>query len=351
MRFKLFNKHIYIVSNSAVPTSTPTRSGRTNWATQSWTTWALPFATIAEQTALTQIFSRVEKAKFKTMQTKTDGTKPEQSVLDLINFVEANATQILFYLYKNGWVVINYKDLTICENQSDLKKLRKNTTVFYSDTYNKLKRSDSAILKPLLRKIDTLENADSSLIENYGAMGIISPRSEKIRDTTREIIQRDYAENYGITFGKWKMIIADEPLDFTQVRLPIRDLQIREKSRDANLKLIAYFDIPKDLHPLFENATYQNARDKEVQFYSNIVSTYADKLLKILDYLAILNGKILEFWYDFENVYSLESRKYLTVQRTREEWTFWNQVIASEHTTEAQVAYAKTRIQQLLETL
>jgi hypothetical protein len=255
-------------------------------------------------------------------------------------------------LYKNGYAVINYVDLEM-KPATDYSKNFPNNAVFYSQTYKMLKLSDFSVLNPILKKIELLENSDSSLIENYGAMGIISPRDgEFIKDETREVIQNQYNDNYGLKFGKWKIIIADRPLTFTQINLPIRELQISQKISDAILNLIAYFDIPSELHPLFsKNATYENKKHAEIALYDNVITKHSDTLLKILYDLAILNGVFTEFWYDFDIVYSLESRKYLNVQRVREEYAFWVSVIDNIKTTDKQKENAMIRINQLLEIL
>ena len=350
---RLFGYDIRLV-NLAKVSDSQTRSVRNVYERQpsviGWVEFNYPFADTAVTTCLKMITNRANNAVF-------TAEKDLIASAEVINFVSENVYYIIKSILSKGYIIVdalNLRFLKAGELQKfgDTLTVPDNCVLIQSEVFRADGVSDFEKLKSIFAKLDAVENADGSLITNYGAMGVISPEHEKIRPDTRENIQKDYGKNYGITFGKWKLIIADEPLRFSQIKLPISELRLSDKQKNAILSICAYFDIPKDLHPLFEDATYQNARDKEVQFYSNVIHTYVKMLQSCIEKIYKKRSNVPNrFWHDFVGVYSLESRRYLTVQRTREEWQFWNDVIENENTTDLQRENARNRQNKILDEL
>lgn len=288
---------------------------------------------------------------------------------EIISFIENNRLSILLNLYSNGFIVIDTKNLEIrndyfqervFSSEFDLD-VGENDVVFLSEIFRATGRSDKNILKSKIDFIDTINNADWSLIDSYGAMGIISPDGQDVAGNIltfdkeeREAIQDDYKENYGLKLGKWKLIISKNPLKFSQINLPIKELELSEKKRSLVLDLCTYFKFPKELHPYFESSKFKNLAEAEVQCYTNCIQDYANIFTRIIELIYHQKRKTqayllpVDFWFDFNNVYSLEEAKHTQIMRIKEELEFWQNI----KTTEPDKAdVAQERIDNLIENL
>lgn len=308
------------------------------------------------------IFSRLKNAEY-SCKVEFISTKK------IISFVEENMKSIFLNLFYQGFVIINTEELKIRSDYfsnrifSDTLEIPtlEGEIIIVSDTLKSTGKSDFQILKSKVDFLDTINNVDWSLIDSYGAMGILSPDGQDVAGNIltfskndREEIQKDYSENYGLNFGKWKLLISKKPLKFSQISLPIKALEISEKRRGLILDLCAYLNIPKELHPIFENSKYKNLEEAEVQCYTNCIQSHAEIAKSIIE--EIYNEKRKtehflienEFWHDFNNVYSLENAKHSQILRINEELEFWQKIkITEPHKADV----AQERIDNLIENL
>lgn len=118
-------------------------------------------------------------------------------------------------------------------------------------------------LKPMLEGLNVRMNADLTITEGLGALGILSPEAAgggipSLPQDERNRLQEDYNRSYGVTRGKWKMLITQKPVKYQPINLPIKDLELRA-GIDHTIKMIAgYMRVPRELLPLAESATYAN---------------------------------------------------------------------------------------------
>ena len=320
------------------------------------------FATSEIFTIFELISSRLQNADFQS-------EKEFISSNEIINFVTENRKGILLNLFNNGYIIFNAVDLTVREDYYKREgvgiveiDLGENEILVTSETFRISGRSDRQILISKLEYLNSLSNSDWSLVENYGAMGIISPDgkgvtgdSSTFNPAERKEIQDDYQNNYGLKFGKWKMIISKSALRYQKIDLPIKDLELVTKRKQAILDICAYLNFPKELHPYFENSKYKNLEEAEIQCYTNCIQNNAETLLQVIVDLYNFRKKNTErflldneFWFDFNNVYSLENAKHTQILRIREEYEFWQ----SLRETEPQHAkLIQERIDNLIENL
>lgn len=189
----------------------------------------------------------------------------------------------------NDIVLLDSEDYKIIDGKINVESKFTNYRMFtiYSDTYMIFGRTDYYTCKDLFLHIDNLLNAINATTENLGAMGILSPESTagvmgKMGETEKERIQKDWRDNYGLKVGKWSIMISNTPTKFQQISLPIKDLELTEKLKNAIQILAGYLEVPYELIATSANSTYANrfdARDGELLGMTCV--SYSNKLFDL----------------------------------------------------------------------
>lgn len=179
--------------------------------------------------------------------------------------------------------------------------------VIHSDTFMIFGKTDYDTCKDLFKHIDNLMNAINATTENLGAMGVLSPEStagvmSKLGDKEKEAIQKDWRENYGLKVGKWSIMISNTPTKFQQINLPIKDLELSEKLKNAIQILAGYLEVPYELISTSANSTYANRFDaRDGELLGLTCAAYANKLFDL--------AKEIYFTKNMSVSYIIETKK------------------------------------------
>lgn len=319
--------------------------------------------------ALKKITDRLSNAVFSFE--KLDNLSPTTNSIK--GWLQANRLQIINRLFYDGYFVLsidpnaneylfvdNIYNRVIKEQGIAKVMLRECEVIITSETFESTGHSDAYFLRDKLRFFDAINSSDFNLIENYGAMGIVSPEADNsvagAEFTEQDIaeLQDKYQKHYGITLGKWSLMFVPRPTKYTPIQLPISQLQLSEKRLYCLKALFEALNIPKELSTYFDNSTFENRKQAELDFYSNAVSAWARVLVKVgmsiyenirkrTDYL-VPN----ELYYDFKGVLVLQEEQLKEKQAAREELAFWQTIRTTEP---SQRELADKRIDDLLENL
>ncbi len=269
----------------------------------------------------------------------------------IFQFLQDNRLQIVRRLFFDGYVIIDVADMMFSDpslrtykGKDGVIEFRLNPTeiLYTSETYEATGESDYSFARRKCRFLNTINSADQNLIENYGAMGIVSPESDSsinganFSDDEIAAMQDEYKRKYGITFGKWTLMFVPRPARYNKIDLPISQLQLDVKRQYVLKSIYAAFGIPKELGIYFENTKYANRNEAELDMYSNTVSKWAKSFKQIaevmyakaVELLQKENVKLLdnEFWYDFVGVYALQEAQQKERETARTEYEFWKKV-------------------------
>jgi len=189
----------------------------------------------------------------------------------------------------NDVILLDTSEYVIIDGRIEIKRQLLNYKIFniYSDTFAIFGKTDYYTCKDLFLHIDNLLNAINATTENLGAMGVLSPESTtgvmgKLGQTEKEAIQKDWRDNYGLKVGKWSIMISNTPTKFQQISLPIKDLELSEKLKNAIQLLAGYLEVPYELIATSANSTYANrfdARDGELLGMTCV--SYANKMFDL----------------------------------------------------------------------
>lgn len=288
----------------------------------------------------------------------------------IFGFISSNYLQYVRRMFFDGFVIVNTQTLEFVDTTGrraiktlDGKmviELCDDEVLQVSETFEATGYSDFDFLRDKVRFLNVVNSSDMNLIENYGAMGIVSPESDNSvagaefsTDDIKELQDR-YSKSYGITLGKWSLMFVPRPARYSKIDLPIAQLQLSDKRLYLLKAICAAFGIPKELSVYFENAKYANRNEAELEFYSTTISTWAKAALRLSEsiYQNIKNRETFlmpnEFWFDFTGVFALQEAQMTEKERAREEMAFWRDVVATmpEH-----AETANLRINDLIESL
>ena len=270
----------------------------------------------------------------------------------IFDFLKRNRLQIVRRLWFDGFVIIDCKTMTFSRVSEKTSRsadgvvvfnLSPTEIVYASETYESTGESDYSFAKQKCAFLNIVNSADRNLIENYGAMGVISPETDNsVNGATlseEEItdLQESYRKSYGVTLGKWTLMFTPRPVKYSKIELPISQLQLDLKRQYVLKAIYASFGIPKELSVYFESAKYANKNEAELDMYSNTVTAWANAFLDIARKMyrkereiALADGVRLmdnEFWFDIVGVYALQEAAKKEKEAAREEFEFWKKII------------------------
>ncbi len=291
----------------------------------------------------------------------------------IFSFLRDNRLQLVRRLFFDGYVIVDVADFTFSNpalrtyNTSEgLIQFRLEPTeiLYTSETYEATGESDYSFARRKCRFLNTINSSDQNLIENYGAMGIVSPETDSslngasFSDDEIEDMQENYRKHYGITFGKWSLMFVPRPTRYSKIDLPISQLQLDVKRQYVLKSIYAAFGIPKELGIYFENTKYANRNEAELDMYSNTVTKWADSFQRLAERMYAMAVRLMqsedvrlldnEFWYDFVGVYALQEAQQRERESARTEYEFWKTVSAEQP---AYRATAEKRMKDLIERL
>jgi HK97 family phage portal protein len=121
--------------------------------------------------------------------------------------------------------------------------------------------------------------ADANLLQNRGAIGLISDRSNMpMLDTEADKIQAKFETRTAGVGNFGKTIVTNKDLNYIQMAMTPQDLQLVEKGV-INLRAIcSVFGIDSSLLNDPENKTFNNRKEAEKSLFTNAVMPTMDKI-------------------------------------------------------------------------
>lgn len=282
---------------------------------------------------------------------EVDGVVTEFQVLQsLYRFIGNNRLRIVREMIYNGCVNVYVEDPFCIRFAEDVETLDKahireedDVVTVLEDVYRTTGETIAEILKPHMDLLNAVNDSDLNLILNYGAMGVISPESSPLSDgflddDGKKEIQDEYRKKYGLTFGKWAVMITRRPVKYQKIDLPIAQLQLNEKRKVALATILQFLNVPKELHAMFESAKYANRNEAELDMYGNCVAAWAGKMVEIINRcytrIRVQNKQMgypagVEVYCNIVGVPALQEAQRAEKQKAREELQMWQELMVS----------------------
>lgn len=157
--------------------------------------------------------------------------------------------------------------------------------------------------------------AETTLIQNKGAIGIISDGGSKIDGIStpmmpgqKEDLQEQWGK-YGLTREKWQMIFTNANINYTPLVFDAAQLELKAGY------LSAYKDVTDGLHYPFvltahsDQSTYNNVVSAEKSLYNNAILPDAKSIFKAFDKQLFKPEDNVTLWADYSKIDCLQENK------------------------------------------
>lgn len=174
----------------------------------------------------------------------------------------------------NVWLTANNGDKRIKIPKENLM-LIKDTTGDLDDRYY-LPISKVALNQYPISTIVSAAEADITLIQNKGAIGILSNKAQDdaghqpMEESEKEAIQQQFSK-YGLTRSQWQMIITNANIDYTPMAFNVRDLMLHETYAKGIKDLCDAFGYPYELLSHSERKNLSNVNSFDKILYQNTI--------------------------------------------------------------------------------
>lgn len=157
-----------------------------------------------------------------------------------------------------------------------------------------------------IRNIRAAYEARNVLIENRGALGILSNGSEDgtgsllpIDPKLKKELQDEY-RRYGMTKGQMQIIMTSLNLKWQQMAIDTDKLKLYEECEADTRALCLGFGVPYEL--IAAGQTYDNKLRAERQFYQNTIIPEADEWCDAINRRVEVAGKSWEVTIDYDHL-------------------------------------------------
>ena len=200
-----------------------------------------------------------------------------------------------------GWVSIPLSDiLRIQDSYINVGTLNGAGITSFLDGQSRL-----GALNDQINLIIKAYEANTELVVNHGAMGVISPKTSGTGATSnvpithkeRESLQKDFMK-YGVTRGKWKYILSNIALDFSQISANVADLQLIPSIKESVRQIAECYGVPMELLGYPEGTTFTNLSEAKKSMYESEVIPCATTYTE-----AFANHFQLGRWGIYYNMY------------------------------------------------
>lgn len=154
------------------------------------------------------------------------------------------------------------------------------------DLHRKRQREALSPLQPVWDTVIASNNraeAEKSLFENRGAIGIISPKANReggrMPDTIFTVLQDKLKSLIGGADKANKIIQSQAPVDFTQIGMSANDLKLIESEVLHVRRIAGAFQYPSQLLGDHQASQYANYKEAEKVAYTDVILPTTDLIL------------------------------------------------------------------------
>jgi len=232
----------------------------------------------------------------------------EVKVKDNVNYLKAKDLNdvIEYYEVSNG-----DGTTTKITDSNDIWNLQDESLEIANDGYV----TPENPLTPIENTLATLviiADIKNELLGNHGAMGVINPDGTdadgtvELNPTEKKELQDKY-EDYGITKGKYKLLITNKAVKFTSISLPIAELLLNEFEARAERTLAAHAQIPVTYFTA--DAKYQNKEVGDRELYEGYIIPMSKIMTDSFNSNFNLTEQNMELVFDYSHISFLQADK------------------------------------------
>lgn len=232
----------------------------------------------------------------------------EVKLKDSVNYLKAKDINDVIEYYE---VVNGNGTTTKIMDSNDIWNLQDESLEIKNDGYV-IPENPLSSIESTLATLVIISDIKNELLGNHGAMGIINPDGTdadgtvELSPTEKKTLQDSY-EDYGITKGKYKLMITNKAVKFTEISLPIAELLLNEFEARAERTLAANTHIPVTYFTA--DSKYQNKEIGDRELYENNIIPSSKILTDSFNSSFNLAEQGMSLEFDYSHISFLQSDK------------------------------------------
>lgn len=177
----------------------------------------------------------------------------------------------------------------------------------------------------VVRQSNDAYTAQASLLQNSGAMGILSVDPDNMSQEQGEELEKSYYAKYGGPAKRGRIVITASKIDWKQIGMSSVDLNILESQKYSLRDLCNVYQVNSALLNDPENKTYNNMQEARKALYMEKVLPELDALRDELNRWLVerhnrVTGKRYYLDYDLESIPALQTDVKLVMEQVRDAW-------------------------------
>ena len=164
-------------------------------------------------------------------------------------------------------------------------------------------------------------DADAVLLENRGAIGIVTDKSNRPMDPKEAArVQSSFQNRAGGTRNFGKTLVVNKDLNFIKLAMSSQDLQLIEKGVVTLRSICNVFGLDSSLFNDPANKTYNNRLEAEKALFTNVIIPLSNKIAQAhTQYIAknLMPGQPVRMRQDFKKVEALQKDKQAEAQKDK----------------------------------
>ena len=177
----------------------------------------------------------------------------------------------------------------------------------------------------VVRQSNDAYTAQSALLQNSGAMGILAVDPDTMDQEQGELLERSYYNKYGGPAKRGKIVITAAKLDWQQIGMSAVDLNIIESQKFSLRDLCNIFNVNSALLNDPDNKVYNNVKEARRALYMEKVLPELDSLRDELNRWLVSKyndktGKRYHIDYDLESIPALQADMKLVMEQVKDAW-------------------------------
>jgi hypothetical protein len=192
--------------------------------------------------------------------------------------LQRNLTKIYFALHDSGQCFIKLDDEG---NVKDVNKSIGNIKVV-DPAYTISKITQRHAAEQQLRMYGLVTNVSYSVLDERGMFGVFSPeKGEIIKESQTKKMYDAFKTIFGAKKHQRKFAITEIPMKYSGVSMPIAELQLLEKEKNAVSNVARIFGIQEDM--ILSGSTFDNKENAIIQTYTDFKGMIYDWITQIED--------------------------------------------------------------------
>ena len=217
---------------------------------------------------------------------------------------QRHLSDIFFTLHENGRCYLKFNELG---GISDVSALKIGAVEIIDLSYKISNITQKQAANKAMELFGVAADCQFTTLNERGVMGIISPqKGVEVKNSAKGSFQHLINKAFGARGNQYKIAAVDMPMQYSQVTIPVKDLDILENKKEAIANVARIDGIQEDM--ILSGSTFDNTHQAIIQTYSDFKGVIYGWINQIESQLITLKSAQL-YTVDFTGLPNIDQTK------------------------------------------